>query len=87
MGLLALAIAPGLAICLFIYYRDKYNKEPIWMLLLAFILGILSIIPALAVQLSYNESVESVQQKGTLCGCLFTHANILMIPLMGLFMP
>ncbi len=73
MGLLALAIAPGLAICLFIYYRDKYNKEPIWMLLLAFILGILSIIPALAVQLSYNESVESVQQKGTLSAAFFAY--------------
>ena len=48
MGLLALAIAPGIAICLFIYYKDKYNKEPIWMLLLAFVLGVLSIIPAIA---------------------------------------
>lgn len=28
MGLLALAIAPGIAIRLFIYFKVKYNKEP-----------------------------------------------------------
>lgn len=61
MGLLALALAPGIAICLFIYYKDKYNKEPLWMLLLAFILGVLSIIPAIAVQLSFGSKLEDVQ--------------------------
>ncbi len=30
MGLLALAIAPGIAICLFIYFKDKHNREPVW---------------------------------------------------------
>lgn len=28
MTLLALAIAPGLAICLYIFFKDIYNKEP-----------------------------------------------------------
>ena len=50
MGLLALALAPGIAICLFINRKDKYNREPIGMLILAFFLGVLSIFPALAVQ-------------------------------------
>ncbi len=54
MGLLALALAPGIAICLFIYFKDKYNKEPIWMLFFAFVLGIGSILPALAIQIGYD---------------------------------
>lgn len=55
MGLLALAIAPGIAICIFIYLKDKYNKEPISMLVLAFFLGMLSIIPAVIIQLTYTK--------------------------------
>jgi len=53
MGLLALALAPGIVICLFIYLKDKYDREPIGMLILAFVLGALSIIPAIAIQLSW----------------------------------
>ena len=44
MGLLALAIAPGIAICLFIYLKDKYNKEPLGLLVVSFFLGVLAII-------------------------------------------
>ena len=50
MLLLALAIAPGLAICLFIYSRDKYGKEPLRFLLVSFVLGMLSTVPALLIQ-------------------------------------
>ena len=64
MGLLALAIAPGIAICLFIYRKDKYNKEPIWMLVLAFVLGMLSIVPAAALQLSYPVNMDTLSNKG-----------------------
>ena len=46
MTLLALAIAPGLAIMLYIYARDKYDREPIGLLLLCFIAGVLSAWPA-----------------------------------------
>ena len=46
MDYIALAIAPGLAICLFIFHRDAYNREPKLNLIVSFILGILSIIPA-----------------------------------------
>jgi len=54
MGLLALAIAPGLAICIFIYLKDKYNKEPFGLMLMSFIFGMLSIIPPLIIQLLYG---------------------------------
>jgi protease PrsW len=46
MLLLALSIAPGLAIILYIYRKDSYDKEPKKHLLVAFILGMLSVIPA-----------------------------------------
>lgn len=45
MDLIALAIAPGLAICLFIFHRDAYNHEPKLNLLFSFALGIFAIIP------------------------------------------
>lgn len=46
MLLLALSIAPGLAIILYIYRKDSYDKEPKRYLLASFFLGMLSIIPA-----------------------------------------
>ena len=45
--LLALAIAPGIAICVYIYFKDKYEKEPIKLLLVSFILGVFSVVPTL----------------------------------------
>lgn len=46
MLLLALSIAPGLAIILYIYRKDSYDREPKRYLLLSFFLGMLSVIPA-----------------------------------------
>jgi protease PrsW len=51
MVLFALAIAPGIAICWFIYFKDKYQKEKIADLLKAFLWGVVSVIPALLFQL------------------------------------
>jgi protease PrsW len=45
--LIALAVAPGLAIGIYIYWKDKWEKEPLHWLLFAFILGVLSVIPTL----------------------------------------
>ncbi|MEO6313498.1 MAG: PrsW family glutamic-type intramembrane protease [Chitinophagaceae bacterium] len=46
MLLLALAIAPGLAIILYIYRKDIYDREPKRYLLFSFFLGMLGVIPA-----------------------------------------
>jgi RsiW-degrading membrane proteinase PrsW (M82 family)/ribosomal protein S18 acetylase RimI-like enzyme len=46
MELIALAIAPGLAICLFIFHRDAYNREPKSNLILSFILGAVTVVTA-----------------------------------------
>lgn len=72
MGLLALAIAPGIAICLFIYRKDKYNKEPLGMLVLAFALGMLSIIPAIAIQLAWPVNIQMMGNKDYLSLAFFT---------------
>jgi len=72
MGLLALAVAPGLAICLFIYYKDRYNREPLWMLILAFVLGALSIVPAVIIQLSYGANLAAIQNEGTWAVAFFS---------------
>lgn len=42
MLLLALSIAPGIAICFYIYVKDKYNKEPPGLLIKCFFMGVLS---------------------------------------------
>lgn len=48
--LLALAIAPGLAIAIFVYEKDKLDKEPLHLLVKSFFIGILSVLAALLLQ-------------------------------------
>jgi len=45
MQLIALAIAPGIAISLFIFHRDAYNREPKLNLIVSFILGVMVVFP------------------------------------------
>lgn len=51
MELLALALAPGIAIMWFIYSADKYEKEPLKALFLSFLLGMFAILPVVALEL------------------------------------
>jgi RsiW-degrading membrane proteinase PrsW (M82 family) len=46
-NLLLLALAPGLAIMIFVYWKDKLDREPRRLLILAFLLGCFSILPAI----------------------------------------
>lgn len=46
MQVLALALAPVVALFTYFYVRDKYEKEPRLLLLKVFVLGLLSVIPA-----------------------------------------
>lgn len=50
MNLLLLAIAPGIAICLYIYVKDRYNREPPKYLLVCFLLGVLSAVAAAIIE-------------------------------------
>ncbi len=60
--LIALSVAPGLAILLAIYYSDKYEKEPFKLLLTSFMMGVVAIIPAVALELLFGflEQPENV---------------------------
>jgi RsiW-degrading membrane proteinase PrsW (M82 family)/ribosomal protein S18 acetylase RimI-like enzyme len=50
MDLIALALAPGIAICLFIFHRDAYNREPKTNLFVTFILGAVTVVPAALIE-------------------------------------
>ncbi|SHJ90980.1 PrsW family intramembrane metalloprotease [Tepidibacter formicigenes] len=50
LKLLLIAIAPGLALAFGIYLTDRYDKEPVDLLLKVFILGCLSVIPTIVVE-------------------------------------
>jgi len=50
MNLLLLSIAPGILICLFIYFKDRYNREPVGLLLMSFFLGVTIAIPCLFIE-------------------------------------
>lgn len=55
MFLFALAVAPGIAVCLFIYSLNKYGKESLRFLVISFILGMAATLPALLVQLMVED--------------------------------
>src|ERR1700733_3086954 len=50
MFLLALAVAPGIAVCLFIYSLNKYGRGSMRYLVISFVLGMLATLPALLLQ-------------------------------------
>lgn len=50
-GLLAIAMAPAIVIMVWIYIKDKYEREPVGLLIMSFLLGVLSIIPAILLEL------------------------------------
>jgi len=53
-GLLALALAPGVAIALYIYLKDKHEREPLGLLLLSFIYGALSTLATTIISIPVN---------------------------------
>lgn len=50
LTLIAVALAPALAIAVFIYFKDKHEKEPLGLLLKCFFLGGVSIVPAVILE-------------------------------------
>jgi RsiW-degrading membrane proteinase PrsW (M82 family) len=76
MGLLALAIAPGLAICIFIYLKDKYNKEPFGLMLMSFIFGMVSIVPAIALEKSFGISPGQLSGQSISSVALFAYGVV-----------
>jgi RsiW-degrading membrane proteinase PrsW (M82 family) len=54
LSLFALALAPGAAIALYIYLKDKHEREPLLLLLICFLYGVLSTVLTLAISLPVN---------------------------------
>ncbi len=54
MDLLAIALAPSFAIILFILYRDKLDREPAIVLFASFLYGMISTIPAVALESAFG---------------------------------
>lgn len=53
--LVALAILPSLAICYWVYRQDRYEKEPFSLLFKAFVIGCASTIPAMLLQIQFQD--------------------------------
>lgn len=68
MDYIAIAVAPGIAICLYIFYRDKYNREPSLNLIISFLLGCAAIFPAAIFEQSF-EFVNDGTQIGLAIFC------------------
>jgi protease PrsW len=56
--LLAIALAPGVAIGVYIYRKDHHEREPIGLLLRAFLFGILSVIVTLLISSGIDQFVS-----------------------------
>ncbi len=61
--LLGLAIAPGVGIMAYIYFQDKYDKEPMGLLVRCFFFGWLSIVVTLALSLPLQELITIDETK------------------------
>ncbi len=72
MEYIALAIAPGIAICLFIFYKDIYNREPKLNLVVSFFLGCAAIFPAIFFEEQFSYTID-----GTVTGvAIFSYAVV-----------
>ena len=59
MNWLILAIAPGVAISAYIIFKDQYNREPRRHLIISFLLGMLSVMPALGLEISASQLISN----------------------------
>lgn len=58
LSLLAIAVAPGCAIIFYIYWKDRYDKEPVKNLIISFVLGMLCILPAILIQRGIRPTLQ-----------------------------
>lgn len=72
MEYIAIALAPGIAICLFIFYKDIHNREPKLNLFVSFFLGCVAIIPAVLFEHNFGYT-----NNGTVAGvAIFSYAIV-----------
>lgn len=73
MLLLALAIAPGIAISLYVFLKDQFNREPKLKLFVCFLLGCLSVIPAIIIQIFSSKPSNELFGEGILYTAFFAY--------------
>jgi protease PrsW len=78
MILFALSIAPGIAISLYIFLKDRFNREPKLKLVVCFLLGCLSILPALIIEAFATKPVEKLMGEGIPFTALFAYVIVAM---------
>lgn len=57
--LLALAVLPVVALLIFIYAKDRYEREPLSLLLATFFTGVVSILPAIMLEMGFSQFVPA----------------------------
>lgn len=60
--ILILATLPGLLVCWAVYRADKYEREPIWSLVLCFVLGALVTLPAILLEKRIIPLIGEIEQ-------------------------
>ena len=58
LSLLAISLAPGLAIIFYIYSKDKYDREPFEQLFISFLLGVVCTVPASVIQRALQPELD-----------------------------
>lgn len=76
MELLLLALAPGLTIALYIYLRDRYEREPFKALALTFVLGALGAIAAAMLEAAFPYQEKSATMLATAANATLVVAPI-----------
>ncbi|PAK42332.1 PrsW family intramembrane metalloprotease, partial [Bacillus licheniformis] len=49
-GIISAGLAPGIALLMYFYLKEKYESEPIHMVIRLFILGVLLVFPTMFIQ-------------------------------------
>lgn len=63
---LALGFAPGLAIMIYIFWKDRLNKEPLHLLFLCFLAGVFAIVPAIILELTFGRIFPDLENGNVL---------------------
>lgn len=69
--LFALALIPAIALLVYIYCKDKKDKEPMGLLVKCFLMGVISIIPSIILELILeNVLLDGIVQEGSLLSAI-----------------
>ncbi|HMX03827.1 MAG TPA: PrsW family glutamic-type intramembrane protease [Chitinophagales bacterium] len=72
LALLALAVGPAVAIMFFFYSKDKNDREPFGVLLVSFLTGCFSVLPAIILEKALPHVVPGAQGESLISIAIFT---------------